>query len=65
MEAELASLQQLNAGLQRDLARFQEREDLLEQARRLMMPCCDAPLPASCDFGGQSLACSVVSGRSA
>jgi len=36
MEAELASLQQLNAGLQRDLARFQEREDLLKQARRLL-----------------------------
>ena len=36
MEEELASLQQLNAGLQRDLARFQEREDLLEQARRSM-----------------------------
>ena len=35
MEAELASLQQLNAGLQRDLARYQEREDLLEQASQL------------------------------
>jgi hypothetical protein len=38
MEKELASLQQLNAGLQRDLQRYQEREDLLEQARE---PDCD------------------------
>ena len=34
MEEELESLQQLNAGLQRDLQRYQEREDLLEQARK-------------------------------
>ena len=33
MEMELASLQQLNAGLQRDLQRYQEREDLLGQVR--------------------------------
>ncbi len=45
MEAELASLQQLNAGLQRDLARFQEREDLLKQARGLMFA--TRPLPCS------------------
>ena len=59
MEAELASLQQLNAGLQRDLARFQEREDLLKQARRSM----PAARPYSFAAGAlarETLACCVA-----